>query len=85
MGTRADVTAALTRTGRLHGWNVTPIRLGYYSLRFARDDHSIGVRFGAGDRITDVTVDAGRDRYQLSLPARAALDELLAAPAGEPG
>lgn len=80
-GTRTDVADDLTRTARLHGWVVTPIRLGYYSLRFTRDRDTIGVRIGPGGRIADVTVDSGRDHYQLSLPARARLDELLTAPA----
>jgi hypothetical protein len=79
-GTREDLTGALTRHGRLHGWNVTPIRLGYYTLRFTRADGTIGVRIGAADRIAEVTVDIGRDHYQLSLPARTRLEELLAAP-----
>ena len=48
--------------------------------RFTRAGHSIGVRFGVGDRITDVTVDAGLQHYQLALPARAGLEELLSAP-----
>lgn len=79
-GTREDLTGALSRTARLHGWNVTPIRLGYYTLRFTRDDGTIGVRIGAADRIAEVTVDIGRDHYQLSLPARSRLEELLASP-----
>lgn len=79
-GTREDLAGALSRTARLHGWNVTPIRLGYYTLRFTRADGTIGVRISKPDRISDVTVDIGRDHYQLSLPARQRLEELLAAP-----
>jgi hypothetical protein len=66
----------LIRLGRRHDWSVVPIRLGYYTLRFTRSEGTIGVRI-VGSRITDVTVDLGRDHYQLSLPARRALEELI--------
>ena len=79
-GTRDDLAKDLSRYARRHGWNVIPIRLGYYSVRFVRGFDVIAARIGPGDRITEVTVDIGRDHYQLSLPARSRLEELLATP-----
>ena len=80
VASRADLEAALTRTGRRHGWNVTTHSLGYYRLHFTRADGTVRVRFGAGGRISEVTVDIKGNRHQLSLPARQRLDEILSTP-----
>lgn len=80
MASTDDQIAALERAGRRHGWNVNRHTMGYYKLRFARSEGTIAVRFGAGGRIREVSVDVTGLRYQLSLPARAALEELLARP-----
>lgn len=85
MSSRADLEAALTRTGRRHGWNVTTQTLGYYRLHFTRTDGTVRVRFGSGGRINEVTVDIRGNRHQLSLPARQRLDEILATPVPRPG
>lgn len=73
--------ADLERVGRRHGWNASRNSLGYYKLRFARDEGTIAVRVGPAGRLAEVTVDLHGQHYQLSLPARAALEELLANPA----
>jgi hypothetical protein len=72
-----DLVATLERYGRRHGWNVTHTTLGYYRLRFANPTGTIAVRISVTGRITDVTVNLHGKRYQLSLPARRALEGLL--------
>lgn len=77
MSDRTGLIAALERYGRRHGWNVTHTTLGYYRLRFTRPEGTIAVRIGSAGRIADVTVDLHGKHYQLSLPARRSLEDLL--------
>lgn len=84
MSDRDKLLADLERVGRRHHWNVARITLGYYKLRFTRDEGTIAVRVGPTGRLAEVTVDLYGQHYQLSLPARAALEELLARPAPRP-
>lgn len=78
---RDKLIADLERVARRHGWNATRNSLGYYKLRLARDEGTVLIRVGPTGRLAEVTVDLYGQHYQLTLPARSALEELLARPA----
>lgn len=80
MSDRDNQLAGMARSGRRHGWAVTRHTLGYYKLRFTRDDGSIAVRVGPCGQITGVVVDLGGQRRQLGATSRNVFDDLLAAP-----
>jgi hypothetical protein len=78
---RDTLIADLERVARRHGWNATRTTLGYYKLRLSREEGTISIRVSPTGRLSEVTVDLYGQHYQLSLPARTALEELLARPA----
>ena len=78
MSDRDRMISDLTRLGRRHGWAVTPIRLGYYKLRFARADGTVLARIGPHGNLADVVAEINGVRQQLSLPARTRLENILA-------
>lgn len=80
LSTRADLEQALMRVGRQNGWGIATPSMGYYQMRFSRDDDAVRVRFGPGGRIADVVVDSRVGMYRLSLPARERLEGVLSAP-----
>ena len=84
MSDAEKLLAELERVGKRHGWRPARQTLGYYRLRFTRDDGTVAVRIGNSGRIDQVAVNVDGQRYQLTAPTRAAVEEILLQPLPEP-